>query len=91
MTTMDRDIRFTPGEIVETQRALRAAIKKLNRSIEKAESNRRDGAVIQHGTLDSHYKNRETLEQVLANLEVARKAIARRIADALDATSNVGA
>lgn len=79
--TLDRDIRFTPEQITVAQYALRDEVRKRTRSIERAEANRAAGATIQNNVLDEHYRARTAAQEVLDNLEAARKQIARRIAD----------
>lgn len=81
--TTDRDVRFTSLEISVTQRALRDEIRKRTKSIEKAEAARRAGDTIQHNVLESHYRERAAAKSALDNLEVARRQIAHRIADAV--------
>lgn len=75
--TNDRDIRFTPAQILVTQQALRSEIKLRTRSIKKAEASRRAGGTVQHNVLESHYEAREAATQVLGNLEVARIQLQR--------------
>lgn len=84
--TLDRDIRFTPDQIIVTQRALRDEIAKRDRSIRKAEQTRHAGGRIQQGVLDSHYRERDAARAALNNLEVARKQIGHVMRDRLGIT-----
>lgn len=84
-TTLDRDVRLSPDDIKVLQGAVRYRMKQVQRSIATAEKNKATGGTIQHGTLDRHYDERRDLMQTWDKLEAARKAIARRLADIIEA------
>ena len=79
--TLDREIRFTPWQIHVTQGALRDEIKRRSRSIKTAERNMAAGAKVQQNVLQEHFQALETAREVLTNLTVAERAIARQLVE----------
>lgn len=81
--TMDRDIRFSPGQIAYLATLTRKRRRELNKKIERATENARAGQTIQHGTLDAHVKEFDELGHIAEALEVARQQIVRQMKDRL--------
>lgn len=82
--TLDRDIRFTTAQIYVTTKAVRKRRHALQRSIAKAEANRRSGLKIQHGTHEANIEELAQLDLVYDALEAARQEIGRKIAAAVN-------
>lgn len=82
--TLDRDIRFTPTQITATAKAVRQRRNALQRSIAKADANRRAGQKIQLGTYEANIEELAELDLVRDALEAARRQIGRQIAAAVN-------
>lgn len=85
--TTDRDIRLTTDQMMFLGFAVRDELRRRRASISRAEANRAAGRKIQQGTLDEHYRAVKALEGVRDSLEVARRQIARRIAERVGAVA----
>lgn len=73
--TIDRDIRFTPGQIAVLQDVVRRRKRELGRSIARADGQAAAGVRIQRGTYEQHVEELNELARIGENLEVARKQI----------------
>lgn len=85
---MDRDIRLEAMQIHYLDNAARKRMSELKRKIEAAEDRKRGGGTIQHGTLDAHYTELESLKLARDQFEGARKHFAHRIASKLGIDSD---
>lgn len=76
---MDRDIRLEAMQIEYLDRLARKRMSELKKKIEVAQDRKRSGDTIQHGTLDAHITERESLRLAREQFEGARKYFAHQI------------
>lgn len=81
---MDRDIRLEAMQIDYLDTLARKRMRELTRKIEDAQERKRSGDKIQHGTLDAHVTERESLRLAREQFEGARKHFAHQIMSRLD-------